>query len=276
MDRTTAKDEPLGPWSARGRSAWRFVSVVALVVVASMTLTVFLMRSMAKQQDMLMPGGWHLSMLWRLMPGQTWLGASVMFLGMWVVMMVAMMLPSLLPVLWRYRQAVDGAVGRRSGWLTLLLALGYFTQWALLGVVVFAGGCTLATIELSSPRLAGTVPVATGGLLLIAGLLQLSAWKQHQLRCCRTAPKREDFLTGNARSAWRLGLHLGWRCCRCCISLTVPLLVFGVMDLRAMVLVMMAVTLERLGPAAQRTARLIGVGIIGAGVFLIGEAAGLL
>jgi hypothetical protein len=40
------------------------------------------------------------------MPGQTWPGAAASFLGMWVVMMVAMMLPSLVPMLWRYRQAL--------------------------------------------------------------------------------------------------------------------------------------------------------------------------
>ena len=44
------------------------------------------------------------------MPGQTWPGAAASFLGMWVVMTVAMMLPSLVPMLWRYRQAATGAV----------------------------------------------------------------------------------------------------------------------------------------------------------------------
>ena len=52
-----------------------------------------------------MPGGWTMSMTWMRMPGQTWLDAAAVFVGMWVVMMVAMMLPSLAPLLWRYRQA---------------------------------------------------------------------------------------------------------------------------------------------------------------------------
>ena len=42
-----------------------------------------------------MPGGWTMSMTWMRMPGQTWPGVAASFLGMWVVMMVAMMLPSL-------------------------------------------------------------------------------------------------------------------------------------------------------------------------------------
>ena len=53
-----------------------------------------------------MPGGWTMSMAWMRMPGQTWPAAAAAFLGMWVVMMVAMMLPSLVLMLRRYRQAV--------------------------------------------------------------------------------------------------------------------------------------------------------------------------
>jgi len=49
--------------------------------------------------EMPMPGGWTMSMAWMRMPGQTWPGAAASFLGMWIVMMVAMMLPSLVPML---------------------------------------------------------------------------------------------------------------------------------------------------------------------------------
>src|SRR5512132_1143961 len=52
--------------------------------------------------------------------GQTWPGAAAPFLGMWVVMMVAMMLPSLAPMLWRYRQAVGRTGETRLGRLTAL------------------------------------------------------------------------------------------------------------------------------------------------------------
>jgi len=57
-------------------------------------------------------------MAWMRMPGQTWPGAAASFLGMWVVMMVAMMLPSLVPMLWRYRQAVGRTGDPRLGRLT--------------------------------------------------------------------------------------------------------------------------------------------------------------
>jgi predicted metal-binding membrane protein len=50
------------------------------------------------------------------------------------------------------------------------------------------------------------------------------------------------------------------------------LLVIGVMDLRAMAAVAAAITVERLAPAAERVARATGVVVVGAGLFLIGNA----
>ena len=63
------------------------------------------------------------------MPGQTWLPAAASFLGMWIVMMVAMMLPSLVPMLWRYREAVGMKGETRLGRLTALVGVGYFLVW---------------------------------------------------------------------------------------------------------------------------------------------------
>src|SRR5262249_30134326 len=80
--------------------------VSALLFAASAAATILWCTSMSAMGEMPMPGGWTMSMAWMRMPGQTWLGAAASFLGMWVVMMVAMMLPSLAPMLWRYRQAV--------------------------------------------------------------------------------------------------------------------------------------------------------------------------
>src|SRR5881628_743157 len=72
-------------------------------------------------------------------PGQTWSGAAS-FLGMWVVMMVAMMLPSLVPMLWRYRQAVGRTGETRLGRLTALVGVGYFFVWTVFGIAAFPLG----------------------------------------------------------------------------------------------------------------------------------------
>src|SRR5689334_6297762 len=85
-----------------------FWSVAVLLFAASTTGTIVWCASMSAMGGMQMPGGWTMSMAWMRMPGQTWTGAAASFLGMWVVMMVAMMLPSLVPMLCRYRRAVGG------------------------------------------------------------------------------------------------------------------------------------------------------------------------
>ena len=68
---------------------------------------------MSPMSGMLMPGGWTMSMAWMRMPEQTWAGGLASLLGMWVVMMVAMMLPSLVPMLLHYREA--SAAPRKGG-----------------------------------------------------------------------------------------------------------------------------------------------------------------
>ena len=221
-----------------------------------------------------MPGGWTMSMAWMRMPGQTWLGAAASFPGMWIVMMVAMMLPSLVSMLWRYRQAVDGTVGTRLGLLTMV-GVGYFFVWTVFGMAAFPLGVALAKIEMQQPAFSRAVPIAVGVVVVIAGSLQLSAWKARHLACCRELPEAGRTLPAEAGIAWRHGLRLGLHCMQCCAGLIVILLVIGVMDLRAMAVVAVAITVERLAPAGERVARAIGAVVVVAGLFLIARAVGL-
>jgi Predicted metal-binding integral membrane protein (DUF2182) len=82
------------------------------------------------------------------MPGQTWPGGAASFVGMWVVMMVAMMLPSLVPMLRRYRAAVTTVGETRLGLLTALMGVGYFFVWMVMGIAAYALGIALAEMEI--------------------------------------------------------------------------------------------------------------------------------
>jgi predicted metal-binding membrane protein len=252
-----------------------FFVVSGLLFAASAALTIVWCASMSEMGGMPMPGGWTMSMTWMLMPGQTWPGAAVSFLGMWVVMMVAMMLPSLTPMLWRYRQALFKTGERRLGRLTALVGVGYFFVWTVFGMAVFPLGFALAALEMQLPALSFAVPFAVGVVLLIAGAHQFTAWKAHHLACCREAPGRDRPLPADAGTAWIDGLRYGLHCLSCCAGLIAILLVIGVMDLRVMSVVTLAITVERLAPAGERVVRAIGVVAVGAGVVLIARAAGL-
>ena len=253
-----------------------FWGVSALVFAASAAATIVWCAAMAGgMAEMPMPGGWTMSMAWMRMPGQTWPGAAAWFLCMWVVMMVVMMLPSLVPMLWRYRQAIGRPGEMRLGRLTALVGVGYFFVWTVFGMAAFPLGVTLAAIEMQQPALARAVPIAAGGVVLVAGALQFTAWKAHHLASCREAPGHGCTLPADAGTAWRHGLRLGLHCSSGCAGLTAVLLVIGVMDLRAMAVVTAAITVERLAPAGDRVARAIGAGVVGAGLLLIARAVGL-
>jgi predicted metal-binding membrane protein len=252
-----------------------FFGVSGLLFIVSAAATVLWRNSMPDMREMPMPGGWTMSMAWMRMPGQTWAGATVSFAGMWVVMMAAMMLPSLAPALWRYRQSIGRTPETLRGRLTTLAGLGYFFVWTLFGLGVFAVGVATAAIEMEQPVVARAVPIAAALVILIAGALQFTKWKAHHLTCCRQAPGRDSVLPAQAGVAWRLGWHFGFHCVLCCANLTAVLLVVAVMDLRAMAAVTAAITAERLAPAGERVARATGLVVVGAGLMLIARGGGL-
>ena len=204
------------------------------------------------------------TMIWMRMPGQTWLDVGTSFLGMWTVMMAAMMLPSLIPMLMRYRRAVGGTAHLNA--LTALVGVGYFLVWMFLGAIVFPLGAALASIAMPLPR------IMIGVLVLIAASVQFTEWKGRRLAWCRGTPEYERALTPDARSAWRYGLCLGAHCAESCAGLMAILLVVGLMDLRAMTAITVALTVERLAPNGLRAARAIGTVGVGAGLFLIALA----
>ncbi|HEV3324007.1 MAG TPA: DUF2182 domain-containing protein [Puia sp.] len=244
--------------------------VSALLFAASTAVTIAWGVSMSAMGGMPMPGGWTMSMTW--MPGQDWSGAALSFLGMWVVMMMAMMMPSLVPMLLRYRQAIGTKWHGPVAWLTVLVGAGYFFVWTLFGIAVFPLGVALATAEMQRPELSRAVPVAVAVVVLIAGLLQFTGWKAKQLACCRQAAGCSSEMPAGLGRAWLQGLRFGLHCSQCCFGLIILLLVIGVMDLRMMAIVAAAITAERLAPAGVPVAQTTGALVAGVGLFLIARA----
>src|ERR1041385_400737 len=107
--------------------------------------------------------------------GQTWPVAAGSFVASWMVMMVPMMLPSLVPVLWRWT---------RSGHAMALVGVAYYLVWAAYGLLAYALSIGVTAAEVRWPALASFAPAATGVVLLLAGGLQLTAWKVRQLASC--------------------------------------------------------------------------------------------
>ena len=249
-----------------------FLGVAALLFGVSAIVTIVWSARMLAMEGMSMPGDWTMSMTWMRMPGQTWFDVALSFLGMWVLMMMAMMLPSLVPMLRRYRQAIGRTDTPRLGRLTLLVGTGYFAVWTLLGVAIFPLGVLLAALQMRYDSLAGAVPLVNGFIVLIAGALQFTRWKTHYLACCRNSLGQARSLQASINTAWQHGLRLGLRCCYCCAGLTTILLAVGVMNPIAMAVVTVAITAERLAPAGERIAMATGAVAVGAGLLMVVRA----
>ena len=196
------------------------------------------------------------------MPMTPTLGDSLVFVAAWAVMMAAMMLPSALPMIGLYaatqRSAAD-LVGRAVP--VALFALVYLGLWAATGVPIYFVSVALGAVA------APTLAYGVAGVLLIAGIFQLSPLKQVCLRGCRSPL---GFLLSHWRPGWRGGLTMGWAhavyCLGCCWALMVVLIAAGSMGLAWVLLVAVAVTSEKLLPRGEWIARAIGAALVLLGV----------
>jgi predicted metal-binding membrane protein len=205
-------------------------------------------------------------------PGATWVEAGA-FMRMWVVMMVAMMLPTLAPALSRYRRHLRAPNGPHVDGLTAAAAAGYFLAWAVPGALGYLAGLAVAAAAIRWPALARAMPLLAGIGLLLAGCFQLSVWKDRELGRCRSTPGDWPALSSDPWGAWIYGLRLGAHCILCCLGYTVALFAAGVMDLRAMALVTAAITVERFAPRPKVAAVATGLLLLAAGGLAIGKAA---
>ncbi len=225
--------------------------------------------------SMPMPGGWRMSMMWMRMPGQSWGAAAALFVVMWGAMMVAMMLPSTLPMLLIYRRAAAFRGEARLGLATWAMGAGYFGVWTLFGVAAYAAGLALAQAAMRSLAVSRAVPMAVGGALVVAGAWQLTPWKSACLRHCRDPLQLvADHLHGGWRGALRLGVHHGAFCAACCWGLMLIQLALGIMDLRVMAGVAVLIAAEKMLPFGAALARIVGIAAIAGGVVMAVRALG--
>jgi predicted metal-binding membrane protein len=261
----SSTDSAAGDSPARVVFAELNVYLIALIFFAICAgLTIYFNRSMSA--GMPMPGNWTMSMMWMIMPGDTWFTGSLGFIAMWTAMMIAMMLPSTLPMLLLYRRAAAFHGEAHSGGATFLVASGYFLVWTLFGVVAFTAGLGISQGAMHSDPFSRLVPLAGGLGLCIAGIYQLTPWKSTCLKHCRDPlTVVAHHLQRGRLGAFRLGIHHGAFCVACCWGLMLMQLVLGVMNLWVMMVLAVIIALEKLLVRGEFVARLTGAGAIVAG-----------
>jgi predicted metal-binding membrane protein len=178
------------------------------------------------------------------------------FLLAWIVMMVAMMLPSSAPMLLLYR--VSAGDGSRGELRTLTFGAGYLLVWAFVGLIVL-----LAQRFLDAAVSPDLRPLGVAAVLAAGGAYQFTPLKATCLRACQTPA---DFLVrhwrGGAIGALRLGLDHGLYCLGCCWALMAVLVAAGGMGLAWVALIALIVLVEKLTPRAVWFGRAVGVAFL--------------
>ncbi len=244
------------PGLARSRPGpgTRETALVLLLSAGAWAVTVALARGMAG------------------MTGTMGLGLAA-FLVVWMLMMTAMMLPSVAPAARLYARTVTG---RRGARITGLVA-GYLAVWALAGLPAYGLAWLAGWLTGQHPGAAHAVAVA---VFAVCGIYQLSSLKDRCLARCRS-PLALLLHYGSYRGRFRdlrVGAHHGGFCLGCCWSLMVILIAVGVMNVAAMVGLAALVLVEKAwirGPVVGRLAGVAALALAVAAIWLPWLAPGL-
>jgi predicted metal-binding membrane protein len=199
-----------------------------------------------------------------------WLIAFVM----WATMMVAMMLPSASPMILLYARVVRAAEAKGSPALAIAaFAAGYALLWSLFSFFATGLQWLLERSDALSAMMMSRSALLSGGLLIAAGLYQLTPFKRACLNHCR-APAA--FLSAHWRpglwGACCMGLEHGAYCVGCCLLLMLLLFVGGIMNLVWIAGLTLYVTIEKLAPFGEAAAKAIALILIAAGGILLVSA----
>lgn len=245
---------PAGHHAAdRGRRA--LLATIALLAGLAWAATILMARSPAAMSAM---------------PGQATPLAAALFAGMWLVMMAAMMLPSVIPIVLLFRtvQRQRGASGRPAV-PTAIFVGGYLAVWLLAGLGADLIYVIAQAVGARVPAGPSAVPYVGGAILVLAGLYQLTPLKNACLRHCRSPLHllmhgwREGY-----GGAVRMGATHGLFCLGCCWGIMAVLFVVGLMNLGWMVALSLLIVAEKLAPGGIVIGRLVGGLFIALGLLM--------
>lgn len=201
-----------------------------------------------------------------------------LFLAIWAVGMVAMMFPSLVPMVYAMRVSARKSMGEietpaglqrlRVHLQSTLFILGYVAVWALVGGAFNVAIAILSRVKL--PISLGSVGIWGGLILIGTGLYQFSRFKQRALMKCRSP-------MGFILSRWKngnvgagvMGADYGWFCTGCCWVLMLGLLTVGNMSMPLMGIFSMIIFAEKVAPFGEAISKLVGASFVTFGLILL-------
>jgi predicted metal-binding membrane protein len=191
-------------------------------------------------------------------PG-TDLGGLGWYLGVWVTMTAAMMLPTAAPAARHFARLAFRVP-------TLLFVAGYLAVWTGYGLLAYGVFRLVTSLDIGWLAWDRGGPYAAGAVIVAAGLYELTPMKRESLRRCRGARH------GNAI---RSGLAHGFDCIGCSGALMAVLFVLGVMSLFWMAIVAFAIFAEKVLPRGPRLAPVLAVALVALGIWVAMSPAGV-
>jgi predicted metal-binding membrane protein len=196
----------------------------------------------------------------------TGLGTFGWFLSVWVVMMAAMMFPSVAPTVALYSRMTR----KRSPLSPVMFTTGYLVTWAAAGVLTFAAAAVVVWMwgDVLAWNRAGRW--AAGATLVVAAVYQLTPLKDACLGKCRSPL---GFLLGSWREgssgALRMGVKNGAWCVGCCWALMAALFALGIMSLVWMAVIAGLIALEKTLPSRLVASRGTAAILLGLGMLVL-------
>ena len=188
-------------------------------------------------------------------------------IGMWLVMMAAMMFPTMVPTLKSYEDLISSADGTRIGWLGLLV--GYSLVWVTFSIVITSVQLGLLSLNFIDMMGKAKSIWVSSALLIIAGLFQFTRAKEICHGVCHSPM---SYFLGYWRTGLngglRMGLGLGAYCVGCCWLFMVLGFAGGVMNFLWMGLATLFMVLEKLPAIGHYVIKPMGVILIVSGVLL--------
>lgn len=219
-------------------------------------------------------GGWQesaaLAALCRAVPQGTWLVPALLHALAWVLMTVAMMLPTTYPLLALFRRIVADRPDAHA--LVGLVVGGFLAVWLAFGLAAHVADLLVQAGLSRVPGLAARAWAAGALVLAGAGLFQFSALKYRCLEACHTP---FSFIMarwhGRApwREAWRLGVAHGLFCIGCCWALMLLMFVVGTGNVGWMLVLAAVMAAEKNLPWGRHLRAPLGLGLIGAAATIV-------
>lgn len=227
------------------------ISALVLLSVIAWMATVYYSHGMNSQMSMQMPG---------MEQQPSLIVEASLFLGMWIVMMVAMMFPAAAPMVIIFSNLHQNRKAKNKGFIpTWVFVTGYLLVWTFFGVLAYFIDLIVGHFAMSFPNLHEYGSLIGGAVLIAAGLYQLTPLKNVCLKHCRSPLHfimhrwREGYL-----GALIMGMDHGAYCLGCCWGLMLVLFVVGIMNIAWMGILTLVIFVEKISKHGVVISKMVG------------------